>query len=339
MIIVMKQGASREQVDHVCSHITDLGYEPHPIFGKERVVIGAIGDEEQREHAKAALELQPGVESVTLILRPYKRVSREFRAERTIVRVRDVEIGGNAFAVMAGPCSVESEDQIVSIARAVKASGAHILRGGAYKPRSSPYSFQGLAEDGLKHLATAGRETGMPVVTEAVTVRDIELIARYADMFQVGARNMMNYQLLREIGQTGMPVLLKRGMAATLEEMLMAAEYVAYENNIQVVLCERGIRTFETYTRNTLDVSAVPAIHSMSHLPIIVDPSHGTGLRELVAPMLYAGIAAGADGAMIEVHSEPEKALSDGVQSLLPNDFAAMITEARRYAAVAGKKL
>jgi 3-deoxy-7-phosphoheptulonate synthase len=339
MIVVMQQGASREQVDHVCQHVTDMGYESHPIFGTERVVIGAIGDEKGRLQAKATIEVQPGVESVTLILRPYKRVSREMKSQRTIVSVGGVEIGGDGFVVMAGPCSVETEAQLMAAAQGVKRGGARILRGGAFKPRSSPYSFQGLEEEGLKLLAAARDETGLPFVTEVVTVRDVDLVARYADMFQVGARNMMNYALLREIGKSGKPVLLKRGMSATLEELLMAAEYVASEGNEQVVLCERGIRTFETYTRNTLDLSAVPAVHLLSHLPIIVDPSHGTGIRELIGSMLNAGIAAGADGAMIEVHPEPENAWSDGAQSLVPEAFEDMMQDAARFVEAAGRKL
>ena len=339
MIIVMERGASKEQVDHVCQHIADLGYESHPIFGKERVVIGAIGDEAGRERAKAALEVQAGVESVTLILRPFKRVSREMKGERTVVDIGGVEIGGDKFVMFAGPCSVESEDQLMSVARAVRKSGAHILRGGAFKPRSSPYSFQGLAEDGLKLLADARAETGMPFATEVVAVRDVELIAKYADMFQIGARNMMNYQLLREVGMAQKPVLLKRGLAATIEELLMAAEYVASEGNAEIVLCERGIRTFETFTRNTLDLAAVPAVHMLSHLPIIVDPSHGTGVRELIGSMLNAGIAAGADGAMVEVHPQPEVAWSDGAQSLLPDTFADVMETARKFVEAAGRTL
>ena len=339
MIIVMKPGASQEQVDHVCHHIEELGYTPHPIYGKERVVIGAIGGEVGREQARAALAVQPGVESATLIQKPYKRVGLELRKERTIVDVGGVRIGGNQFAVIAGPCSVETEDQLMTTAREVKKAGAHILRGGAFKPRTSPYSFQGLAEDGLKLLAAARAETGMPFVTEVITVRNVELVAQYADMIQIGARNMMNYQLLREVGMAGRPVMLKRGMAATLEELLMSAEYIANEGNERIVLCERGIRTFETFTRNTLDLSAVPAIQSLSNLPIIADPSHGTGVRELVPPMVNAAIACGADGVMVEVHPAPETAFSDGAQSLTPADFVDMMTDATRYLEAAGKTL
>ncbi len=339
MIIVMEQGASREQVDHVCQHIADLGYEAHPIFGKSRVVIGAIGDERGRTQAKAALEVQPGVESVTLILRPYKLVSREVSAERTVVNVGGVEVGGERFVVMAGPCSVECEKQLFETARRVKSAGARILRGGAFKPRTSPYSFQGLAEEGLKLLSAAREATGLPFVTEVVTERDVELVGRYADMFQIGARNMMNYQLLREVGRSGKPVLLKRGMAATLDELLMSAEYIVNEGNDQVILCERGIRTFETFTRNTLDLAAIPAVHLLSHLPIIVDPSHGTGVRELIGTMLNAGIAAGADGAMIEVHPEPENAWSDGAQALVPDDFDKVMESAKRFIVAAERTL
>ncbi len=339
MIIVMEQGASQEQVDHVCQHIADLGYEAHPIFGKSRVVIGAIGDERGRPQAKAALEVQPGVESVTLILRPYKLVSREISAERTVVDVGGVEVGGERFVVMAGPCSVECEKQLFETAHRVKSAGAKILRGGAFKPRTSPYSFQGLAEEGLKLLSAAREVTGLPFVTEVVTERDVELVGRYADMFQIGARNMMNYQLLREVGRSGKPVLLKRGMAATLDELPMSAEYIVNEGNDQVILCERGIRTFETFTRNTLDLAAIPAVHLLSHLPIIVDPSHGTGVRELIGTMLNAGIAAGADGAMIEVHPEPENAWSDGAQSLVPDDFDKVMASAKRFIAAAERTL
>lgn len=339
MIIVMEKGASREQVDHVCQHIADLGYESHPIFGKSRVVIGAIGDERGRTQAKTALEVQPGVESVTLILRPYKLVSREVSAERTVVDVGGVEVGGERFVVMAGPCSVECEKQLFETARRVKAAGARILRGGAFKPRTSPYSFQGLAEEGLKLLSAARDMTGLPFVTEVVTERDVELVNRYADMFQIGARNMMNYQLLREVGRAEKPVLLKRGMAATLDELLMSAEYIVNEGNNQVILCERGIRTFETFTRNTLDLAAIPAVHLLSHLPIIVDPSHGTGVRELIGTMLNAGIAAGADGAMIEVHPEPENAWSDGAQALIPDDFDKMMESAKRFITAAERIL
>ena len=339
MIIVMKRGASQGEVDHIQQHIVELGYAPHPIYGTERVVIGVIGDDRNKTQAIEALTLHDGVESVTPILKPYKRVSQELKRERTVVEVGHARIGSSQFVAIAGPCSVESGEQLIATASAVKKAGARILRGGAFKPRTSPYSFQGLAEDGLKLLAAARDETGLPFVTEVVTPRDVEIVARYADMLQIGARNMMNYQLLREVGQTGKPVLLKRGLAATLEELLMSAEYIVNEGNEQVVLCERGIRTFEPYTRFTLDLSAIPAVHSLSHLPIIADPSHGTGRRELVKPMVLAAIGAGADGIMVEVHPKPEEAFSDGAQSILPDMFRDIMDEAKRYVAAAGRTL
>ena len=339
MIIVMKPGATPEQIDHVSRHVEELGYQPHPIHGSERVVIGAIGDQGAKPQVLASLSVQPGVESVTPIQKPYKLVSRELTRARTRVDVSGVEIGGDTFAVMAGPCSVEDETQLLSAAHAVKDAGAQILRGGAFKPRSSPYAFQGLEEEGLKLLAVAREETGLPFVTEVVTIAGVELVAKYADMLQIGARNMMNYQLLRATGQTGKPILLKRGLAATIEELLMSAEYVANEGNENVVLCERGIRTFETHTRNTLDISAVPAIHNLSQLPVIVDPSHATGRTEMIGPMLNAAIAAEADGAMIEVHPAPETAFSDGAQSLVPAQFMEIMERARPFLTAAGMSL
>jgi len=339
MIIVMNQGATQAEVDHVCNRIVKLGYKPHPIYGTEHVVIGVIGDDRNKKDVMDTLSLQPGVESVTPILKPYKRVGQELKKEQTIVGVGDARIGSAQFVAIAGPCSVENEGQLIAAAQGVKKAGARILRGGAFKPRSSPYSFQGLAEDGLKLLAEAREVTGLPFVTEVLTPRDLELVERYTDMFQIGARNMMNYQLLREVGQTKKPVLLKRGLAATLEELLMSAEYIANEGNEQIVLCERGIRTFEPFTRNTLDLSAVPAIHMLSHLPIIVDPSHGTGRRELIGPMVLAAIGAGADGVMVEVHPTPEEAYSDGAQSILPETFAAIMAEAEKYLAISGRTL
>lgn len=339
MIVVMKKGATQQEIEHVCEHIVQLGFRAHPIHGTERVVIGVIGDDRAKTEAMAALGIQTGVERVTPILKPYKRVGAEIKKEKTVVRVGDAAFGGGNFAVIAGPCSVESEEQLLITARKVKAAGARVLRGGAFKPRTSPYAFQGLAEEGLKLLAMARNETGLPFATEVVTNRDVELVARYADILQIGARNMANYSLLREVGATGKPVLLKRGMAATLEELLLAAEYVADAGNEQIILCERGIRTFETFTRNTLDLSAVPSIHMLSHLPIIVDPSHGTGVRELVRSMALAGIAAGADGLIMEVHPAPEAAMSDGAQSLLPDVFAEIMEEGSRYLAVSGRRL
>jgi 3-deoxy-7-phosphoheptulonate synthase len=339
MIVVMRQGATQEQVDHVCEHVVQLGFKPHPIYGTERVVIGVIGDDRAKTEAMATLSIQSGVESVTPILKPYKRVGAELKKERSIVKVGDAAFGSKQFVVVAGPCSVENEEQLITTARKVKAAGARILRGGAFKPRTSPYAFQGLAEEGLKLLALARVETGLPVATEVVANRDVELVARYADVLQIGARNMMNYSLLREAATMGKPIILKRGMSATLEEMLLAAEYIADAGNEQIILCERGIRTFETFTRNTLDLSAVPAIHMLSHLPICVDPSHGTGRRELIHSMTLASVAAGADGLLIEVHPAPEQAFSDGAQSLPPEMFAEIMSEAERYLAVSGRTL
>ncbi|MCI0458882.1 MAG: 3-deoxy-7-phosphoheptulonate synthase, partial [Gemmataceae bacterium] len=286
MIISMKAGASREQIEHVIDQIRKMGYEPHPIWGKERVVIGAIGDERGKARLQA-LEAAPGVDQVVPILKPFKLAGRELRRDATVVRVGEgeIEIGSRQFVVMAGPCSVESREQILQTARAVKAAGAQILRGGAFKPRTSPYSFQGLEQEGLELLAEARAETGLKVVTEVMTPEDIPLVSRYTDVLQVGARNMQNYALLKRLGQAGKPVLLKRSMMGSIQELLMSAEYIISQGNPNVVLCERGIRTFETYTRNTMDVSAIPLLHELTHLPVIGDPSHGTGLRSLIRPM------------------------------------------------------
>jgi 3-deoxy-7-phosphoheptulonate synthase len=282
----------------------------------------------------------PGVESVVPILKPYKLASREMRGETSVIDIAPgISIGGQNMVVMAGPCAVESEEQIIESALAVKAAGATILRGGAFKPRTSPYSFQGMEEEGLKLLAQARNETGLPIVTEVVNPRDVELVARYADIMQVGARNMQNFALLKMLGQLDKPILLKRGMSATIQEFLMSAEYILSEGNQKVILCERGIRTFETATRNTLDISAVPVLKEQTHLPIIIDPSHATGHASLVPSMCYAAVAAGCDGLIVEVHPHPELATSDGPQSLKPEDFANMMTTLRKYAAVAGKKL
>ena len=330
MIIVMEAGASQEQVEHVRERIRDMGYIDHPIFGTERVVIGAIGDEREK-HRLQVLESVAGVESVVPILRPYKLVGKELRRDKTTVRVKEYEIGSEFFAVMAGPCSVESREQVLTTAMRVKKAGAQILRGGAFKPRTSPYSFQGLEEEGLKLLAEARDKTGLLVITELITINDIELVSKYADILQIGARNMMNYSLLKVVGQSDMPVMLKRGMMATLEELLMAAEYIASQGNQKIILCERGIRTFERATRNTLDLSAVPWLKEHSHLPVIVDPTHGTGVRSLIIPMAKAAIAAGADGIMVEVHPNPEEAYSDGPQALVPEQFDHLMNEVRRY--------
>jgi len=338
MIIVMSKDASKEQIDHVIERIVGLGYTPHPIFGEKRTVIGAIGDERGKFRLESLASV-PGVESVMPILTPYKLVGTDLMSEPTVIRIGDFSVGGGEFMLIAGPCSVENREQIVTVAKAVKKSGARYLRGGAFKPRTSPYAFQGLEEDGLKLLKEASMLTGLKVVTEVVTPTDLLLVAKYADILQVGARNMNNNALLKDIGKITKPVILKRGMSATVQELLMAAEYIVSEGNPNVILCERGIRTFETATRNTLDLSAVPLLKQRSHLPVIVDPSHGTGIRSLVAPLAFAAAACGADGLMIEVHNDPEKAYSDGAQSLLPEQFDDMVKQLRKYLKLSGKTL
>ncbi|MBW6511971.1 MAG: 3-deoxy-7-phosphoheptulonate synthase [Desulfuromonadaceae bacterium] len=339
MIIVMKKGASDAQLAEVEKRISELGYQSHVIHGETRNVVGAVGDERGKEILQS-LEVLPGVENVVPILKPFKLASREIRAEPSCFELAPgVIIGGDNLVVMAGPCAVESEEQLLSAAIAVKAAGATVLRGGAFKPRSSPYSFQGLEEEGLKLLDRVRSATGLPIVTEVVNPRDVELVGRYADIMQVGARNVQNFALLKMLGQLGKPVLLKRGMSTTIQEFLMSAEYILSEGNQRVVLCERGIRTFETATRNTLDISAVPVLKELSHLPVIIDPSHATGHASLVAPMSYAAVAAGADGLIIEVHPHPELASCDGPQSLRPEDFALVMAKLREYAVVAGRKL
>ena len=339
MIIVMRKGASREELAEVKKRIKELGYKPHVIHGETRNVVGAVGDERGKTVLQS-LESMPGVENVVPILKPYKLASKEVKPEPTAVDiVPGLAVGGGRLVVMAGPCSVESEEQILETARAVKAAGATVLRGGAYKPRTSPYSFQGMEEDGLKLLALAREETGLPIVTEVVNPRDVVLVAKYADIMQVGARNVQNFALLKMLGQLDKPILLKRGMATTIQEYLMSAEYILSEGNQRVILCERGIRTFETATRNTLDISAIPVLREQTHLPIIVDPSHATGHAALVPSMCYASVAAGCDGLIVEVHPHPETAASDGPQSLRPTDFAAMMTKLREFAAVSGKTI
>jgi 3-deoxy-7-phosphoheptulonate synthase len=339
MIIVMKKGADKEQLAEVKKQIRELGYKPHVIHGETRNVIGAVGDERGKSVLQA-LESLPGVESVVPILKPYKLASREVKPEPSTVELGGgVVIGNGKLVVMAGPCSVESEAQILETAHSVKAAGATVLRGGAFKPRTSPYSFQGMEEDGLKLLALAREATGLPIVTEVVNPRDVELVARYADIMQVGARNIQNFALLKMLGQLDKPILLKRGMATTIQEFLMSAEYILAEGNRRVILCERGIRTFETATRNTLDISAVPVLKEQTHLPVVIDPSHATGHASLVPSMCYASVAAGCDGLIVEVHPCPEKAASDGPQSLRPAEFAAMMAKLREFAKVAGKEL
>jgi len=337
MIIILKKEATREQAEELLDAIGELGLKPLYMPGTERIVLGALGDE--RVLGKLRLDGHPFVERVLPILTPYKLVSRELHPHDTMVKVKEVPIGPGYFTVMAGPCAVESEQQIIASAKAVKAAGVKLLRGGAYKPRTSPYSFQGLEEEGLKLLARASEETGLPIVTEVIDVHDIEKVVRYTDMLQVGARNMQNFNLLKELGRAGKPVLLKRGMSATCTDLLMSAEYIVSEGNPDVVLCERGIRTFETATRNTFDLAAVPYLKGKTHLPVIADPSHATGQRELVLPMTLASVAAGADGVMVEMHPEPSSALSDGQQSLFPEQLEKLMDQVKRYADLGGRVL
>lgn len=337
MIIVLKPHATREHAEELMQRISALGLRPLYMPGQERVVLGALGDERALESLH--LDSDPLVESVKPILAPYKLVGREMHPHDTLVDLGGVQVGGGHFTVIAGPCAVESREQFAATARAVKAAGAHALRGGAYKPRTSPYSFQGLGGEGLAILEEVSRETGLPAVTEVVDVADVHLVDRVAAAFQAGARNMQNYRLLQALGRSRKPVILKRGMAARVEDLLLAAEYILAEGNPNVILCERGITTFETATRNTLDLNAVPLIKQRSHLPVIVDPSHGTGLRELVGPMAKAALACGADGLLIEVHCDPANALSDGRQSLFPEQFAALMGELRPIAEAVGKAM
>lgn len=320
MIVIMKNDATQKDIENVIEKIEATGAEAKISKGKVKTVILVMGDVE--EVAQIHIEGFPGVEGITRVLKPYKITSREFKEEDTVVQVDRVKIGTGSFVIMAGPCSVETEEQVIKTAHEIKRLGAKMLRGGAYKPRSSPYSFQGLGEEGLKILSQAKKETGLPVVTEVMEARDVDLVASYADVLQIGARNMQNYLLLKEVGKAEKPVLLKRGFSATIEELLLSAEYIAREGNSNIILCERGIRTFETSTRNTMDISAIPVVKHLSHLPIIVDPSHGTGVRYLIKPLSLAALAVGADGLIIEVHPNPQEALSDGPQSLDFGEFA-----------------
>jgi 3-deoxy-7-phosphoheptulonate synthase len=338
MIIAMRSDAAEDQIEHVCDRIREFGYTPHVIRGEERVVIGAIGRGDNKDHLQT-LRSAPGVAEVIRILQPYKLVSRELKPQKSIIRAGDLEIGGDEFIVMAGPCSVETRDQLMETAHAVKRAGARVLRGGAYKPRTSPYDFQGLEEEGLKLLAEARQQTGLKIVTEVVTAEDVDLVAEYADILQVGARNMQNFALLKRLGNARRPVLLKRGMSSTVKELLLSAEYVASHGNDQIILCERGIRTFETATRNTLDLAAVPLLREMSHLPIVVDPSHGTGRRSLVCPASKAALVIGADGLILEVHPRPEEAWSDGPQSLTLSGFDEIMSELRRYVHLESRRI
>jgi 3-deoxy-7-phosphoheptulonate synthase len=330
MIISMKPGATKEQIDHVCEKIQSYGYVAHPIFGETRTVIGAVGTGNNRA-ALQALEVAPGVESVVAIRQPFKLVGRELKPDKTEIHVGDVVFGADQFVVIAGPCSVESRPQLLETAKAVRAAGATVLRGGAYKPRTSPYDFQGLEEEGLELLSEAREATGLRVCTEVMTPEQVDLVARYADILQIGARNMQNFALLKRVGKSTKPVLLKRGLSATIKEFLMSAEYILSQGNPKVILCERGIRTFETMTRNTLDISAVPLLNELSHLPVVVDPSHATGKRTLVGPMAKSAVAAGADGIIVEVHPNPEEAWSDGAQSLTFAEFENLMAGVTKY--------
>lgn len=337
MIIVMKTGSSKEQIEDVEKSLRRLGFQTHPIYGEVKTVIGAIGDK-RLVKAHNILHMD-GVENIVPIMNPYKLVGRELIHENTIVNVGDTPIGGKELVVMAGPCAVENEEQLMEVATRISKTGAKILRGGAFKPRTSPYSFQGLEEEGLKLLAQVGKTTGLKIVTEVVDTRDVELVSEYADILQIGARSMQNFRLLSESGKTGKPVLLKRGLSATIEEWLMAAEYIMSAGNPNVILCERGIRTFETATRNTLDINAIPVVKELSHLPIIVDPSHATGNWRWVDAVAKAAIAAGADGLMVEVHPDPSHASSDGQQSLKPEKFTELMEALRPIAHAVNREI
>lgn len=338
MIIVLKPGTKKEEYDHVIDRVKEFGFKPHPIVGEERTVIACVGDERGKAQLQQ-MESLDYVESIVPILKPFKLASNETKKKRTTIKIGNAEFGNSQFVVIAGPCSVETREQILQSAEQVKKAGAQMLRGGAFKPRTSPYSFQGLEEEGLKLLAAAREKTGLPFATEVISPGDVALVAQYADMLQIGARNMQNFALLKEVGKAKRPILLKRGMSSTYKELLMSAEYVMSQGNYEVVLCERGIRTFEDYTRNTFDLTAVPALKEMSHLPIIVDPSHGTGIRSLIPPMAKAAVPVGADGIIIEVHPNPEKAFSDGAQSLTPDQFGALMNDLRRYLPLENKHL
>ena len=337
MFIVMQQDHTEKDLGDILERLTQMGFTGHVSQGVERTVVGVVG--RTYPELKETLEMWPGVDDVVPISRPHKLSGREFQPQDTVIVVGDVTIGGEALVVIAGPCAVETEEQLLEAARAVKAAGANILRGGAFKPSTSPYSFRGLGQDGLDILAQARQETGMPIITEVMTPGDVELVSRYADILQVGARNMQNFNLLDEVGKAQKPVMLKRGLSATIQEWLLSAEYILAQGNRQLMLCERGIRTFETYTRNTMDISAIPIIKKLSHLPVIADPSHGTGKWHLVTPVSLAAVAAGADGLMIEVHPSPEHALKDGAQSLTFDNFQQLMVRVVPVAASVGRKM
>ena len=338
MIIVLKPKTTKAQINHIVKKIAGFKLRAQVSKGKERTIIAVIGDE--RVLSTVPVEAFPGVEKVMTVLKPYKLASKDFRKETSVINLGlGVKIGGNNIAMIAGPCSVESREQLLATAKAVKAAGANVLRGGAFKPRTSPYAFQGMTEEGLKILAEAREMYKMPVVTEVLDTRHVELVNKYADCFQIGARNMQNFELLKEVGKMNKPVLLKRGLMSTVKEWLMSAEYILANGNMNVILCERGIRTFETETRNTLDLSAIPLVKTLSHLPVVSDPSHGTGKKPLIYPMALASVAAGADGVLIEVHPKPETALSDGDQSLLPVEYKKLVDDARKVAKAIGRTL
>ncbi len=337
MFLTLKKGATKSQLEHLRKKINGLGFRAHISKGAKKIVVGVIG--ENAILVRDTFESMEIVDFITPISKPYKLASREFKKEDTIINVNGIKIGGKQIVVMAGPCSVEKKDLLIKIAREIKKAGARILRGGAFKPRTSPYSFQGLGEKGLKYLAAAKKITGLSIVTEAMTIEQVKIVEKYSDIIQIGARNVQNFDLLKAVGKSRKPVLLKRGIATTVKEFLMSAEYIMSQGNCNIILCERGIRTFEQSTRFTLDLNAVPVIKRLSHLPIIIDPSHGTGVRDYVAPLSKAAIAVGADGLMIEVHSKPEEALSDGPQSLLPKDFFSLMEELKKVAYAVGREI
>ena len=339
MIVVMKSDATKKEIDKVKSTIEELGYKAHPIEGELKTVIGVVGDDRGKPHHAENLKQLKGVEKVVPIMQPYKLASREVKEETSTFKIRDAVVGNNKIPVIAGPCSVESEEQLLEIAHAVKESGATMLRGGAFKPRTSPYTFQGMGKEGLELLAKAREATGLPIVTEIMDPDDLELLEEYADVLQIGARNTQNYALLKRVGKSKLPVLLKRGMSTTINEFLMCAEYILSEGNNNVMLCERGIRTFETATRNTFDLNAIPVLKEKTHLPVFADPSHGTGYWQYVTPMALASIAAGADGIIIEVHNRPEVAVSDGGQSLKPAKFDLLMKKAAPVAEAVGRSI
>ncbi len=337
MVVILEKNISEEQINVIIDKLKGFGFDVHLSRGVQRTIIGAIGVKPDFDTRK--VKILEGVSDVYRITDPFKLAGRSFKEENTIIKIKDVEIGGNKIVMMAGPCSVESEEQVFRLAEVVAKSGAQILRGGAFKPRSSPYAFQGLGEEGLKYLRAAADANGLLVITEVMNTNQIDLIGKYTDIFQVGARNMQNFDLLKELGKTNIPVMLKRGLSATIEEWLMSAEYILSNGNKNVCLCERGIRTFEKYTRNTFDISAIPVVHKKSHLPVIADPSHATGLRAQVPPMARAAVAAGADGLMIEIHHDPDNALSDGPQALVPDSFLKLMDELRTIARAIGRDL